>query len=127
MQGLLVSVSSASCSCSSSSICFIMESKRPFRMVIVGGGVAGLTLALMLERFDIDYILLESHEQIAPAVGASIAIVPYGFLILDQLGCFEAVQEAAYPGGWIDGLEVRTAEGKSLIRTAEMNGHFMRR
>lgn len=106
---------------------FIMEAKHPFRIVIVGGGVAGLTLALMLERFDIDYILLESHDQIAPPVGASIAIVPYGFLILDQLGCFEAVQDASHPGGWIDGLEVRTREGKSLLRTAEMNGHFQRR
>ncbi|KAH8891947.1 FAD/NAD(P)-binding domain-containing protein [Thozetella sp. PMI_491] len=59
------------------------------KIVIVGGSVTGLTLANILERLGIDYILLEGHEQVAPQLGASIAFWSNGFRILDQLGCFE--------------------------------------
>lgn len=69
-----------------------MASSKPFRVVIVGGGVGGLALANMLEKFDIDYVLLERHGEIAPAVGASIALMPSGLLIMDQLGCYEDIR-----------------------------------
>ena len=67
-----------------------MNSKdKSFKILIAGGGVAGLTLALMLEKFDIDYLLLEGHGEIAPAAGASIGLFPNGLRILDQLDCYE--------------------------------------
>ncbi|KAF5688574.1 hydroxylase [Fusarium denticulatum] len=66
-----------------------------FRVIIVGGSVAGLSVANMLEQFDIDYVLLEAYPQIAPQVGASIGILPNGFRILDQLGCFEPILDIA--------------------------------
>lgn len=62
---------------------FIMA---PFTVVIIGGGVAGLTLANVLERYGIEYFLLEKHKEIAPQLGASIGILPYGSQLLDQLG-----------------------------------------
>ncbi|KAK2923070.1 FAD-binding domain [Fusarium oxysporum f. sp. vasinfectum] len=37
-----------------------------FRVIIVGGSVAGLSVANMLEQFGIDYVLLEAYTQIAP-------------------------------------------------------------
>jgi hypothetical protein len=58
-----------------------------FKVVIVGGGVSGLTLANALEQAEVDYVLLESKEQFAPAVGASIAMGPNGNRVLDQIGC----------------------------------------
>ncbi|QPC80413.1 hypothetical protein HYE68_011165 [Fusarium pseudograminearum] len=58
-------------------------------VIIAGGGISGLTLANMLERAGIHYILLESYEKIAPQVGASIGLSPNGLRILDQLGCAE--------------------------------------
>lgn len=64
-----------------------------FKVIIAGGGMAGLTLANMLEKFDIDYVLLESHSAIAPAVGASIGMFPNGMRILDQIGCYQAVED----------------------------------
>ncbi|KAK7702278.1 hypothetical protein SLS64_009856 [Diaporthe eres] len=63
-----------------------------FRVIIAGGSVSGLTLANALEKFNIDYILLEAYPSIAPQVGASIGMLPNGFRILDQLGCYEPVR-----------------------------------
>jgi 2-polyprenyl-6-methoxyphenol hydroxylase-like FAD-dependent oxidoreductase len=62
-----------------------MEDARPFRVIIGGGGIAGLTLANALEKANIDYILLEGRDTVAPQVGASIGIHPNGTRILDQL------------------------------------------
>ncbi|KAJ4129640.1 hypothetical protein NW754_003922 [Fusarium falciforme] len=67
----------------------------PFKVVIVGGSVAGLSVANMLEQFDIDYVLLEAYPQVAPQIGASIGILPNGFRILDQLGCFQPILDIA--------------------------------
>ncbi|KDN69092.1 putative FAD binding domain-containing protein [Colletotrichum sublineola] len=68
-----------------------MGARKPFKVVIVGGGVAGLTLANMLQKFDIDFVVLESHGEVAPAVGASVGLLPNGLRILDQIGCFEPI------------------------------------
>ena len=66
-----------------------------FKVIIAGGGIAGLTLANALEvcashdtmnlgaddahqKGNIDYVLLERRKHIAPQVGASIGILPNG-------------------------------------------------
>ncbi|VUC26567.1 unnamed protein product [Clonostachys rosea] len=67
----------------------------PFKVLIVGGSVAGLSLANMLEEFEIDYVLLEGYPDIAPQAGASIGLLPNGLRILDQLGCYEAYRSKA--------------------------------
>ncbi|KAF5554243.1 hydroxylase [Fusarium mexicanum] len=92
-----------------------------FRVIIVGGSVAGLSVANMLEQFDIDYVLLEAYPQIAPQVGASIGILPNGFRILDQLGCFEPILDIAgdcrYTIGGMygpDGLPLAATSSTSL-------------
>lgn len=61
--------------------------KPRFKVVIVGGSVSGLTSANMLEKLNIDYVVLENHKEIAPQVGASIGLHASGLRILDQLGC----------------------------------------
>ncbi|KPM36548.1 hypothetical protein AK830_g10022 [Neonectria ditissima] len=66
-----------------------------FKIIIVGGSVAGLSLANMLEKAGIDYVLLEGYSEIAPQVGASIGLLPNGLRILDQLGCYEAYRAKA--------------------------------
>ncbi|KAJ5440513.1 Monooxygenase FAD-binding [Penicillium cf. griseofulvum] len=63
----------------------------PFTVIIIGGSVAGLTLANVLERYGIEYILLEKYKVIAPQLGASIGILPYGLQVLDQLGIAEQI------------------------------------
>lgn len=70
---------------------------QDFRVIIAGGGVAGLTLANALEKAGIEYVLLEARDEIAPEVGASIGIFQNGGRILDQLGCFEAIEKGSSP------------------------------
>ncbi|OLN94167.1 FAD-dependent urate hydroxylase 5 [Colletotrichum chlorophyti] len=65
------------------------------KVVIVGASIAGLSLANMLERVGIDYVLLEAYPEIAPQVGASIGLLPNGLRILDQLGCYERIRAMA--------------------------------
>ncbi|KGO65541.1 Monooxygenase, FAD-binding [Penicillium italicum] len=86
--------------------------QKSFKVVIVGGSVAGLSLALMLERNGIDFVILEAYGSIAPQVGASFGVLPNGLRILDQLGCYESVLEMAeYP---VDTLHFRDSQGKSF-------------
>lgn len=72
-------------------------SEPRFRVVIVGGSIAGLTLAHCLLRNNIDFVVLESHADIAPQVGASIGILPNGARVLDQLGLFDDVLNEIEP------------------------------
>ncbi|KAJ5591276.1 hypothetical protein N7450_005248 [Penicillium hetheringtonii] len=69
----------------------------PFRVIIVGGSIAGLALANMLEQYEIDYVLLEKYPTIAPQVGAGFAIQPNGARILQQLGCYKPLEAANEP------------------------------
>ncbi|PYH31537.1 FAD-dependent oxidoreductase [Aspergillus neoniger CBS 115656] len=73
------------------------DSESRFRVVIVGGSIAGLTLAHCLLRNNTDFVVLESHADIAPQVGASIGILPNGARILDQLGLYDDVLSQAEP------------------------------
>ncbi|CAG9972556.1 unnamed protein product [Clonostachys byssicola] len=66
--------------------------EKHFKVIIAGGGIAGLGLANMLEMAGIDWVLLESHNEIAPQVGASIGLFPNGLRILDQIGVYEAIR-----------------------------------
>lgn len=74
---------------------FIDRLEMGLKIIIVGGSLSGLSLASMLEWFDIDYVVLEGHAKIAPQLGASLGLLPSGLRILDQLGCYEAIQETA--------------------------------
>lgn len=69
----------------------------PFRVIIVGGSIAGLTLANIFEQYGIDYIVLEKHEKIAPSLGAGFAIWSNGARVLDQLGCYDALEKVNEP------------------------------
>ena len=84
------------------------------KVVIVGGSIAGLTLAHCLSRYGIDYVVLERRHDIAPQVGASVSLQPNGARILDQLGMFDEVSENIEPCVF---MQTWTAEGKLLSET----------
>ena len=60
-----------------------MPSKRPFKIIVVGGDVAGLTLANMLEKSELDYLLLEAYEDIDAPTGAAIGLMPNSSFIIN--------------------------------------------
>lgn len=98
------------------------STEKPFKVLIAGGGVAGLTLATMLERFDIDYLVLESHGHIAPAVGASIGLFPNGLRILDQIDRYEPLLKF-----WDGSKEVqytRDKTGKPVVTLPNFQTHL---
>lgn len=85
--------------------------KTPFRIIVVGGSIAGLTLAHCLDQAGVDYVVLEKHGTIDSApLGGFIAIMPTGARILTQLGLYAAVSRAGKPitvihTGYPDGFE----------------------
>ncbi|GME27080.1 Monooxygenase FAD-binding protein [Neofusicoccum parvum] len=66
------------------------------KVIIAGGSVAGLTLALVLQHAGVDFELLEKGD-FAPQLGASIGIQPHGARILDQLGLWEEISSQIVP------------------------------
>ncbi|KAL1617791.1 hypothetical protein SLS54_007570 [Diplodia seriata] len=97
-----------------------MSSESEVCVAIIGGGVAGLTLANILEQSSISYILWESQDQIAPPAGASIGLMPNGLRILDQIGVIDDVEEYKIPH---DRWEHRDADG-TLYHTVDAMRHF---
>jgi 2-polyprenyl-6-methoxyphenol hydroxylase-like FAD-dependent oxidoreductase len=95
-----------------------MESKS-FKVIIVGGSISGLSLALMLEKNGIDFVVLEGYKSIAPQAGASIGVLANGLRILDQLDCCQSVlDKGEYP---IDKVNFRDSEGRLIFSVEDFN------
>ncbi|KAI0168937.1 FAD binding domain protein [Hypoxylon sp. FL1284] len=103
-----------------------MSPKNGFKIIIIGGGIAGLTLANMLEVFDIDYVLLESHDEIIPPVGASLGLAANGLLVLDQLGIYDALFNVARDTSF-DNLSIMDQNNITLTKETDVIGHFENR
>ncbi|KAK8127358.1 FAD binding domain protein [Apiospora sp. TS-2023a] len=102
-----------------------MAPKKPFKVIIAGGGVAGLTLAAMLEKFDIDYVLLEAHQEFYPDVGASIGLMANGLRILDQLGIYERILKL--PPAVLKRTTIRGPKGEVLLEVPNHAQHTQKR
>ncbi|KAF3061487.1 hypothetical protein GL218_03674 [Daldinia childiae] len=72
-----------------------MADPESFKVIIAGGGIAGLTLAHALEKAGVDFLLLEKRE-IAPQTGASIIIQCHTARILEQLGIWKEICAATF-------------------------------
>ncbi|KAJ6179789.1 hypothetical protein N7519_010250 [Penicillium mononematosum] len=73
-----------------------MEAHK-FKVIIVGGSIAGLTLAHSLSKANIDHIVIEKRAEIAPQEGAFIGVWPNGAQILDQLGLYKSLEKLTAP------------------------------
>ncbi|CAI7650768.1 unnamed protein product [Penicillium glandicola] len=74
----------------------VMETPK-FKVIIVGGSIAGLTLAHSLSKANIDHVVLEKRAEIAPQEGAFIGVWPNGAHILDQLGLYGSLEKLTAP------------------------------
>ncbi|KAI1366544.1 hypothetical protein F5Y08DRAFT_128731 [Xylaria arbuscula] len=61
------------------------QAQRPFRAIIVGGGLLGLTAAHIFAKSEMDYVVLEKHDTLMPTIGSLLSIMPQTFRVLDQL------------------------------------------
>ncbi|KAF5258648.1 hypothetical protein FOXYS1_10763 [Fusarium oxysporum] len=87
-----------------------MQENSQFKVIIVGAGVTGLTLAHCLAKAGIDFVLLDKGV-VAPRFGTTITLQPHGCRILHQLGCLDAVLAKCDTMG---GAHCRDATGKSF-------------
>ncbi|KAF7929356.1 uncharacterized protein EAE98_005274 [Botrytis deweyae] len=101
-----------------------MAYKTSFRVVIIGGSVAGLVLGNMLQLNEIDFIILEAYPAIAPQVGASIGLLPNGNRILDQLGLFDKILGLAPP---VERFNFRNSKGERIAGHSGMRHSFEQR
>lgn len=67
-----------------------------FKVIIAGGSLVGLGLALTLEKAGVEWELFEKAE-IAPQLGASIGLHPQTLKILDQLGVWKDIKKLVTP------------------------------
>lgn len=66
--------------------------KGRFRVIFVGGGLAGVMASHVLQQVKIDHVVLEGGSEVAPPDDAGIAIYPHGSWILQQTSCLEAAK-----------------------------------
>ncbi|KAM5434826.1 hypothetical protein McanCB56680_003103 [Microsporum canis] len=83
--------------------------------IIVGGGLAGLTLASALEKANVDFVLLEARGRFDPQVGASIGLNAAAMRILDQLGAAKSIMDETAP---IKVSKVHRSDGKLVMPPA---------
>ncbi|CAN8102016.1 unnamed protein product [Discula destructiva] len=67
-----------------------------FKVIVVGGGPAGLVAAHALSKAGIDYTVLEAQPVIAKDVGASLVMQTYSLRALSQLGLLEKLLDKGH-------------------------------
>ncbi|KAF9346248.1 hypothetical protein BGX26_002259 [Mortierella sp. AD094] len=66
---------------------------RP-EVFIIGAGIAGLTLAILLEQINVPYHIFERASEVRP-LGSAMALEGNIFPALEQLGIYEELQQVA--------------------------------
>ncbi|KAI9158149.1 FAD-dependent monooxygenase sdnN [Paramyrothecium foliicola] len=74
-----------------------MASNNSFKVIVVGGGPAGLTAALALARASIDFVLLERRPSIVIEAGSDNVLMPTGLRALNQLGLYQDIERIGTP------------------------------
>lgn len=99
-----------------------LKEKATMRVVIVGAGLSGLSLASFLRRFNIDCVVLEQ----APFLQANY-ITPYT-LYANALSCFKAYgMDCLFSGSGVEPepqFGIRDGGGKWLLRMSNRNVHL---
>lgn len=96
------------------------NTERPFRIIVVGSGVGGLVASSCLQKLDIDHVVLEKHGDVAPPIGAGIAMWPQGMRVLKQLGYEDELKKYSKP---LNRFQARTPNGRMIM---DQQGFFPR-
>ncbi|KAF9557604.1 hypothetical protein EC968_007537 [Mortierella alpina] len=89
-----------------------MSHLQDLRIIIVGGGLAGLMMGIMLDKAGIEYHILEQASRLRP-LGTSISLHPVIMDLMDQLGLLEDMTKMSKP---LRGITVLSAHGRKMGR-----------
>ena len=89
---------------------------QPFRIIICGAGIAGLSAGIGLARLGHEIVILESAHKLSPA-GVGIHVPPNATLVLDRWGFLEKFSRVAItPAGF---KFRRYADGSVLAQSGQ--------
>jgi len=94
----------------SDSSSLVKNDTRSLRVIIVGGGIGGLSAAIALRRRGHEPLVLERAPKLDP-VGAGITLFANAMNALDRLGVAQAVAAA---GAIVRHSAIRTSDGRQL-------------
>ncbi|KAF9557839.1 hypothetical protein BGW38_009140, partial [Lunasporangiospora selenospora] len=69
----------------------------PFKVLIVGAGIGGLTLAYCLQRAGIDFVVLERAQHVSLMSKTTIQLTANTLHVIEQLGLLDEVMRVAKP------------------------------
>jgi 2-polyprenyl-6-methoxyphenol hydroxylase-like FAD-dependent oxidoreductase len=92
------------------------EKRRMARVIVVGGGIGGLTTAIAFCRKGWDVSVHEATRELRP-VGKGIWVPSNAMQVLGRLGLAEHVSETGWP---VQSIELRTASG-TLLSSLKLN------
>jgi FAD dependent monooxygenase len=87
-------------------------SSKPFRAIVVGAGIVGLTLSHALQLAKIDHVVLEKYDRVKSIKGAALILWPNAERIFDQFGFLSNIlnnttpvvrEHRRWPDGTING------------------------
>ncbi|KAF9409137.1 hypothetical protein BGZ76_005738, partial [Entomortierella beljakovae] len=100
------------------------------KVLIIGGGLGGLTLALLLEKANIDYEIYE-RSKVHRALGSAIALSPNVMPMIEQLGLLKELEAISKPGGGLkvynengDGKDITLLGGVDIKSLKEETGYY---
>lgn len=70
---------------------------KPFRVIIIGAGIVGLTLSHALQLAKVDHVVLEKNGKVVSVRGAAVIIWPNAERIFDQLGFLPKILDSTTP------------------------------
>ncbi|KAG0308784.1 hypothetical protein BGZ98_006831 [Dissophora globulifera] len=74
----------------------LLDENKPLHVIIVGAGLGGLMLALLLERLNISYVVLERASEIRP-LGSAMAFSANILPAFEQLGMLPEIEKISMP------------------------------
>lgn len=70
---------------------------QPFRVIVVGAGIVGLTLSHALQLAKIDHVVLEKHSEVVSVRGAALLLWPGVERVFDQFGFLQNILSTLTP------------------------------
>ena len=75
-----------------------------FKVIVVGGGPAGITVAHLLSLAKIDFVLVEKRDTISTWTGAGLTLWPHGMRIFHQMGLMSVLEPIASKLVWVEAV-----------------------